>query len=89
MAVTFKKDPSEVLDYTIRYNKLLKDDTITNSTWSTDLGITTVDSTNTTVSATIWLSGGVVDTRYEITNTITTTQGRTYQRSFYIRCEDK
>lgn len=94
---TFKirKDPSEDLDYTIDYSKVFAitpADAISTSNWavtSPATDITTHSESNTTDSATIWLSGGTEGRRYWITNTVVTTGGRTYERTIEALIQNK
>ena len=48
-----------------------------------------VVSTNTTTTATVWLSGGTADTSYNIVNTIVTAGGRTEERTLTIAVENR
>lgn len=87
---TFDKDSDATLDYKIDWADYLGADTITSSQWilpSAD--ITEVVSVNTTTAATIWLSGGVINRRYTVTNRITTSGGRTDDRSITIHVVKK
>jgi len=43
----------------------------------------------TATSATVWLSGGTAGQSYIVTNRITTAAGRTEDRSFTIRVEER
>lgn len=83
------KDPSAVLDYQCDWSAWLGSDTIVSSTWTVPSGITKTSSTNTTTTATVWLSGGTADVNYECVNTIVTAGGRTDQRTLTIICRDK
>lgn len=85
----FYKDPSAVLDYTIDWSDWLDTDTISTSSWTVPSGITQSAETETTTTATVWLSGGTADNVYEVTNTITTAAGRTDQRTLIIHVVDK
>lgn len=89
MANTFTKDPSAVLDYQIDWTAWLGTDTIVASTWTVATGITKNSDTNTATTATIWLSGGTANTAYACTNRITTTGGRTEERTITILVQDK
>ena len=84
----FVKDPQEVLDYQIDWSDWLDTDTISTSAWVVQTGITKDSSSNTTTTATVWLSGGTNGSRYVITNTITTSDGRTAERSFIIKVSE-
>lgn len=48
-----------------------------------------VSETNTATKATVWLSGGTAGQIYTVTNRITTAAGRTEDRSFAIRVEER
>ena len=73
----FVKDPNAVKDYTVDWTAWLGTDTIASSVWSVPSDITQTTSSNTTTKAIIWLSGGTIQTDYEVFNTITTAGGRT------------
>jgi len=81
----FQKNATAVLDYPINYASWLgSTDAIASATWSTPSGISAVDSSNTTATTTVWLSGGVPGNVYEITNVIWTDSGRTQVYKFEI-----
>lgn len=90
---TIAKDPSAVLDYGFNWdaNNWLANisDTIATSVWAVPDGITQDSETETATTTTIWLSGGTLGQQYTIVNTITTTGGRTNQRSFVVDIVDK
>ena len=87
---TFIKDPDAVLDYSIEWSKWLAGDQIQTSTWSvSDPAIEAVDNSNTPTRATVWLSGGAAGQSYTVTNRITTSGGRTDDRSFVIQVQDR
>lgn len=79
------KDPDEVLDYRIDWSGRLDGDTISASTWAVPVGITQDSASNTTTSATIWLSGGTSGEQYTLTNRVTTTGGRTLEQKITLR----
>lgn len=86
----FTKDPHAVLDYTVNWALWLPSgDTITTSTWTADTGITVDSSSNTTISATVWLSGGTISTSYNVVNRIVTAGGRTEDQTLVIRIASK
>jgi len=85
----FTKDPDAVLDYQIDWLAWLGSDTIATSTWTVGTGITKDSDTNTTTTATIWLSGGTVGTSYSATNRIVTALGRTDERTIQITVKNK
>lgn len=80
----FGKDPDAVLDYTIDWGPWLGDDTITSVSWVADADITVDSETNTTTTATVWLSGGTVGARHELTCSIVTAAGREDDRTIAI-----
>lgn len=85
---TFTKDPDAILDYVIDWAAFLGTDTISTSTWVVPTGITLgtggTAPTNTTTTATAWLSSGTAYQTYRITNRITTAGGRTQDQSFIL-----
>jgi len=83
------KDPQATLDYPCSWAPWLGTDTISSVTWTVPAGITQTAATNTTTSATIWLSGGTVGTRYTIVCRITTAAGRIDERSLIVRVPQK
>lgn len=81
------KDPDAVLDYEVDWSQWLQTgETITVSLWTvTPSGTLTASSESSTpTSATVWLSGGSVGVNYRVTNQITTSDGRTDDRSLPI-----
>lgn len=87
----FNKDPNDVLDYRIDASTWLAghdpDDTISTVTWTVPAGLTLVAQSNTTTTATIWLSGGTVGTQYEVLCRIVTAGGRTKDWTIGIEIE--
>ena len=83
------KDPQATLDYRFDWAAWLTTDTISTVTWTVPAGITQTAATNTTTTATIWLSGGAVGTRYAIACKITTTAGRIDERSLIVSVQQK
>lgn len=88
---TIKKDPAALRDYGFDWSDYLDDlsDTISSSMWSADTGITIASTSNTTTTALVWLSGGTAGSQYRVVNTITTTGGRTDQRTLLINCVER
>jgi len=87
--MTFTKDPNAVLDYSVDWSRWLDGDTIATSVWTVPAGLTKVSDANTTTKTTAWLSGGTADQSYTVTNRITTTGGRTEDRSFIVKVEER
>jgi hypothetical protein len=84
------KDPSDTLDYTIDWTALLVGgETITAAVWSVlpsslSIGTKSIASPNTSA----WLSGGTPNTQYAVTCKITTSAGRSYERTVLIDVEN-
>jgi hypothetical protein len=87
MSHRFAKDPDSLIDYQIDWTAWLDGDTIATSAWMATAGITIDSDTNTNTVATVWLSGGTLGERYEVTNRIVTTAGREDERSLFVRIE--
>lgn len=84
------KDPDEVLDYKLDWSaRLGAGNTIVTSIWIVPAGLTKDSDVFTTTTTTIWLSGGVLGVRYELTNRITTTGGHTMDQSVHLRVAAK
>lgn len=80
------QDAAETLDHTENWAAWLLTDTITGSTWAiTPAGPTLSGQSNTTTTTTTNVSGVTLGKVYEVRNTITTTAGRTGERSFVLR----
>ena len=87
---TYIKDPQSVLDYGFKWSDWLDtDDTVSTSTWNVPTGINEDSDSKTDTTTTIWLSGGTVGKKYKVTNRVVTTDGRTDERSFYIKVQSK
>lgn len=82
---TFNKDPDSTLDYQINWTDWLNGDEISTSAWLVPAGITEASNSNTTTTTTIFIGGGTVGVRYIVRNRITTTLGRTVDRSFALQ----
>lgn len=77
------KDPNDVLDYAIDWNDVLDldADAIASAVWTFPSGVTMDSQAEATGVTTVWISGGTAGTRYEISCRLTTTGGRTYDRT--------
>ena len=87
---SYDKDPSAELDYAIDWSSWLSSgETISASSWSTgglvDMGLASIVGGK----AIVWLSGGATGTRYLVENLITTSEGRTDQRTIQIVCVER
>ena len=82
-----KKDPNAVLDYTLDWSAYLTPlvDVITSVTWILSSGLTKVSQSNTTTTATAFVSGGVLGNTETLTCRITTAAGRTDDRTVLLR----
>ena len=85
----FVKDPDAKLDYTVDWTSWLGSDTIASVSWTVPSGITNVSTSNTTKTATIWLSDGTVGKSYNIACKITTTATRIDERTITISVRQK
>lgn len=85
------KDPNATLDYGWDWSQWLTEveDTISDSVWIVPAGLTLESDSHTTTHTTVWLSGGTAGQSYAITNRITTSGGRTDDRSFTLRCMER
>jgi len=80
------KDPSAVLDYGFDWTGwLATGETITDYTITVDTGITADSSTEDAGKVTVWLSGGTAGINYKVACLITTTAGRTDERTMWIK----
>jgi len=96
MADTYVKDPDAILDFHFDWTTwLVNGDIIVTSQIIASAGITVGDGviaplpSNTTTNTTFWLAGGTAGKPYTVTNRITTSQGRTDDRTMTIRIQDR
>lgn len=84
------KDPLSTLDWTWDWSQwLLSGESLLTSTFTATPGITVQSSSFTITSATVWLAGGTSGTPYQVSNLVTTTMGRTDERSITIRVQQR
>ena len=84
------KDPSAVLDYAFDWTGwLAAGETITYHTITADTGITADSSTEDAGKVTVWLSGGTAGINYKVACKITTTAGRTDERTIWIKVVER
>ena len=84
------KDPSAVLDYVFDWTEwLATGETITDHTITADTGITVDSSTESDGKVTVWLSGGTAGINYKVACLITTTAGRTDERTIWIKVTNR
>lgn len=87
------KDPDEVLDYQIDWAdpvdgpRLVTGETLLTSVFSVASGSVTINSSAFVAGglATVWLSGGTAGTTCAIQNRVTTSAGRTYEKTVRLR----
>ena len=79
------KDPDAVDDYPIDWSDTLPSgDTISTSNWTKTGDVTLGSESNTTTTATTFVSGGTVGAQAQITNRIVTAGGRTYDKTITL-----
>ena len=84
------KDPSAVLDYVFDWTEwLATGETITDHTITADTGITVDSSAESDGKVTVWLSGGTAGINYKVACLITTTAGRTDERTIWIKVTNR
>lgn len=87
----FVKDPAAVLDYSLDWGPWLSADTISNSSWVVESGISIESGSEVfdTTTTGLFISGGVHGENYLVTNQIITTGGKTDERSFQIKVRNR
>lgn len=86
------KDPDAVLDYSVNWNAgyLQSGESLASSSWTIfPAGMTQTSAANTAGMAVITVSGGAAGQIYQLTNHITTSLGRTDERSITVRVENR
>ncbi len=84
------KDPDAVLDWRWDWTEWLADgESIIASTVTVSAGLVLDSSGNSITSATAWLSGGTPGVVYSVANRITTSAGRTDERTITIRVTNR
>ena len=86
----YTKDPSAILDWAFDWTDwLAAAETITDHTITADTGITVGSSTKDTGVVTVWLSGGTAGINYKVACKITTSAGRTDERTIWIKVTNR
>lgn len=86
---TSPKDPDDISDWKINWSsRLAEGETITASTWVVPDGLTEDDSEFDDTSTTIWLSGGVAGTSYDLVNRVTTSDTRQYDQTGRLKVKE-
>lgn len=88
------KDPNAVLDYGFNWRPegeewLEEDETITSYVITVPTGITKDSDSESDGVVTVWLSGGTVGKWYDIACKITTSAGRTDERTLSIQIQER
>ena len=82
----YLKDPSAILDWAFDWTDwLAAAETITDHTITADTGITVDSSTELDGKIIVWLSGGTAGQNYKVACKITTSAGRTDERTIWIK----
>lgn len=76
-----EKDPDATIDIPFNWALDLDGDTISTSQFLLPDGLTSVSTSNTTTTATIFVSGGAEGRVYRVTNRVTTAGGRTWDKT--------
>lgn len=85
---TFIRDPDSVLDFQIDWSSWLADgEIITSSVW-TPVDVTVDSASFDATSSTVWVSGGALPNA-SVTNRITTSAGRTDDRTIRLVHTDR
>ena len=87
MTYSATKDPQAVLDYRVDWESWLGADTMASSAWfisGPDALLVADSSSNSSTATTVWLSGGALYRQYTVTNRVTTSEGRTDDRSITV-----
>lgn len=86
--LTIDKDPDATLDYSQDWSAWLSpiSDTISGTpVWTVGAGLTKVSQSNTTTSATAFISGGTLGSKEPLACKITTAGGRIDERTVYLK----
>ena len=78
------------MDYVFDWTEwLATGETITDHTITADTGITVDSSTESDGKVTVWLSGGTAGINYKVACLITTSAGRTDERTIWIKVVER
>jgi hypothetical protein len=87
---SFQQDPDAQLDYLIRWADWLTDgETIEDYDLTVTDGLTVGANSNTDDTVTVWLSGGTHRSQYQVACRITTSAGRTDERTFTVSVRNR
>lgn len=87
---TIKKDPDATLDYTFNWIDYLAalDDAIASVEFILDEGLLQTLVSFSDMTATVWISGGIVGQTHRVTCRITTQGGRIDDRSIFLKIKN-
>lgn len=87
---SFTKDPEAVLDYAFNWASwLASGETISTHTVTVPSGLTKDSDSESSGIVTAWISGGTAGTEYTVECKITTSAGRTDERSITINVRER
>jgi len=88
---SFAKDPDSVLDYALDWGTywLQSGETISSHTVTVETGLTKDSDSESDGIVTTWLSGGTVGESYTVACEITTSLGRTDERTIMIHVDER
>lgn len=90
MITSWEKDPDARLDWIWDWSDWLDaGETITLSVFTVSAGLVLDTSTNSTTTATVWLTGGTAGQPYSVANRITTSVGRIDEKTITIRVTNR
>jgi hypothetical protein len=90
MPSTFRHDPEAVLDYSTSWSSWLDDgETISSYTVTVPAGLTLASDSEDAGVVTAWISGGTAGENYRVEYKITTSAGRTDERSITISVRER
>lgn len=90
----YTKDPSAILDWAFDWNDTSKPwlatgESISSYTITADTGIAVETDSEASGIVTVWLSGGTSGTAYKVACLITTSAGRTDERTIWIKVVER
>ncbi len=85
----FEIDPDATLDYEFDFSAYLDGDTVSSVDFVLPDGLTEESSSNTTTTATIFVSGAQCGVLYRVTCRVTTAGGRTFDKTIRLLGKDQ
>lgn len=86
----FLKDPGATLDFGVDWSEWLdENEVIAESAWAVPAGLTLASHGHTDTLAVAWLAGGTAGQTHTVANRITTSAGRTDERSMTIKVVER